>query len=169
MNEEWRDIKGHDGYQVSNFGKVRHVKITELKPEIRPVPRKCHSRDYVLARCTIGGKKYSVHRLVADAFLDNPQNKEQVNHIDGNTLNNHVENLEWATPKENMKHALETGLRKTKVPINKHEYICKEYEKGRTMPDIAKEFGVHNTSIRDILLKMKIPIRKKGAKGIEKL
>ena len=160
MIEEWRDIAGHEGYQVSNLGRVRHIKIVELKPEKRPIPRKNRAKDYIPARVTIGGKKYSVHRLVAEAFLDNPMNKEQVNHIDGNTLNNCVSNLEWATPKENVAHAIKTGLRKAKVPPTEYEYVCHEYVSGRTMTSLAKEFKVHESRIRDILLKFGIVARK---------
>lgn len=54
-------------------------------------------------------KTISVHRLVATAFLENPHEKEEVNHIDGNTFNNSLSNLEWVTPKENMKHAYKIG------------------------------------------------------------
>ena len=57
-------------------------------------------------------KRLYAHRLVAQAYIPNPENKEQINHIDGNVLNNHVDNLEWVTQSENQQHALELELRK---------------------------------------------------------
>lgn len=69
-------------------------------------------KRYATTSLTINGKQkhFYVHRLVGQAFIPNLLNKPQINHIDGNTNNNNVENLEWCTSKENMKHAVETGL-----------------------------------------------------------
>ena len=69
---------------------------------------------YKIVWMNIKGKQkhYYLHRLIAEAFIPNPDNKPQVNHIDGNKTNNNVENLEWVTSKENVHHAIRTGLMK---------------------------------------------------------
>ena len=87
-------------------------------------------------------KDYKAHRLVAEAFIDNPKNYKCVNHIDGNKANNHIENLEWCTHSQNAIHAYENGLRKPKYKpciINGVEY--------RSISDAAKELGVSRGTI----------------------
>lgn len=110
--EEWRAIEGYDGlYEVSNTGKVRsnnylgHGKQKELS--------QWNNGGYLRVTMRENGKsiKRLVHRLVAEAFILNPENKPEVNHKDGNKLNNNVDNLEWSTRKENLDHADATGLR----------------------------------------------------------
>ena len=73
------------------------------------------NKNYKTVSYTENGKQYIcyVHRLVAETYIKNPYNKPKVNHIDGNKLNNHVENLEWVTQSENMKHAYKNGLAKS--------------------------------------------------------
>lgn len=165
MEEIWKDIEGEEGFQVSNLGRVRHITVTILKPDVRP----CHSDlPYAQSRVYINRHHYSVHRLVAQAFIDKPKGKEFVNHKDGNPQNNAASNLEWVTAKENTHHALVNGLRKMKIPFSKYEYVCSEYLKGRTMQDIADEFHAHNTRVRDILIKNGVAIRKKGARPLWK-
>lgn len=156
MKEIWKDIEGLDGYQISNLGRVRHIKITYLKTSIRPTKNTNHFTE----RVTIKRKHYSVHRLVAEAFLEKPDNKDQVNHIDGNSTNNIVTNLEWVTAKENTSHAIKTGLRKLKIPLSEYKTICESYINGHTMADIATNYNVDATTIRTILIKSGVRSKK---------
>ena len=117
--EIWKDIKGYEGlYQVSNIGRVRSVdryvnhigcKVIRKGKILRPATDTSGYHGVILSKNNIA-KRYKVSRLVASAFIPNPQNKEQVNHIDGNKLNNNVVNLEWCTASENIEHAYKNGL-----------------------------------------------------------
>lgn len=114
MTEIWKNITSYEGlYQVSNFGRVRSVRLNKiLSPK--------HNWDgYLRIQLWRDNKnKYVfIHRLVAEAFIPNADNKPFVNHIDGNKSNDRVDNLEWCTQKENIKHAFATGL-STPCPKN---------------------------------------------------
>jgi hypothetical protein len=106
MQEIWKPVKGYEGiYEVSNFGNVKNnVKVLSLRV----------NRGYQYITLYKDGKTSSkaVHRLVAIAFIPNAKSKPEVNHIDGDKLNNHINNLEWCTPSENAIHAYATGLKK---------------------------------------------------------
>ena len=125
--EIWKDVVGYEGlYQVSNLGRVKSVDrykdnhgTKQLVKEKIKTTRK-DKQGYLLLDLYKNNKKKTVrvHRLVAMAFIPNPQNKETVNHIDGNKENNTVENLEWATQKEQNEHIYATGL-KPKDSIDK--------------------------------------------------
>lgn len=102
MNEIWMPIAGYeDRYEVSNTGKVRSLnyRMTGKKKELKPITQ---GKGYhAVGLCKNGKMRWGkVHRLVADAFIPNPENKREVNHKDGNKKNNHADNLEWATASE---------------------------------------------------------------------
>ena len=109
QNEEWKDVCGYEGaYQISSLGNVRNSRTMYLLK-----PSKTNSGYYEVKLYDKNKSKsvhFRVHRLVATAFIDNPECKRTVNHIDGDKSNNTVSNLEWATHKENLRHAHDTGL-----------------------------------------------------------
>lgn len=129
--EKWKDVKGYeDIYQVSDAGNVRTVDGKTTTRTINGVEQERHWRGRTLKQKTdkSGYKRVSlwrgkvhrdflVHRLVCDAFHWNPELKPDVNHIDGNPANNRAENLEWATPKENLMHAYRHGLNREPHPV----------------------------------------------------
>lgn len=108
MPEEWRDVKGFEGkYQVSNLGRVRNIKFLGHKRSFkqeRILTPKIDRNGYLIVHFSNGKKEDynpSVHRLVAMAFIPNPNNFPVVNHKDENKENNRVDNLEWCTPQYN--------------------------------------------------------------------
>ena len=110
-NEEiWKPVKGFDDYFISNKGRVKSTK--HKKPKIRKHSVSNYSTKYPCVVLSKNNKPKClfVHKLVAQAFIPNTENKPNVNHIDGDKKNNNVNNLEWVTPKENTRHAINNGL-----------------------------------------------------------
>ena len=106
--EIWKDIEGYEGiYQVSNLGRTKRLYKNDKEKILKPFSNK---DGYLIVNLCKEGKvkSRSVHRLVAQAFIPNPENKPEVNHKDENKSNNKVENLEWVTSKENNNYGTRT-------------------------------------------------------------
>ena len=155
-----KDICNYEGlYKIDENGNVFSVRNNKfLNTTVLP-----SGYEYVHL-CNGNGKTklLRVHRLVAEAFIQNPNDLPQVNHKDGNKLNNSVENLEWCTNLENMRHSIETGLRTVKGENNpsakltakdveniRKEYIPKSKEFGTVA--LARKYGVSNVMIGKII------------------
>ena len=118
--EQWKVVKGFENYLVSSLGNVKTIN-GKLK---KVVYDSKNDYGYVELWKNNKGKKFRIHRLVAETFIPNPKNLPVINHIDGNKLNNVVENLEWCTHQENTKHAMQNGLIKP-PPRSYHHPYCK--------------------------------------------
>ena len=155
-DEVWLPIPDYEGYQISNYGRVKSFKHKEphiLKPAI-------DKYGYLKISLNQDGKQklFSVHRLVALAFIPNLENKPQIDHIDGHKFNNHVSNLRWVTDKENKRNAYDLGLKKhpkgedsirAKL-TNEQARFIKENPLGLSFSLLARMFGVCIQSISNI-------------------
>lgn len=113
MEEIWKSVSGYEGlYEISSLGRVKSLHFK--KPHIVGTRRRGgpNNDDYWVVELTRNKSQnqYAIHRLIAIAFIYNPENKPQVNHKDGVKTNNAISNLEWNTVSENTKHAYDTGL-----------------------------------------------------------
>ncbi len=153
--EIWKDIKGYEGlYQVSNLGRVKsYHKFTNgviLKP------KKNRYGYYFVGLCSDTKRNHYIHRLVANTFILNMDNKPQVNHINGVKTDNRVENLEWCTNSENQSHAYKNNL-KTSMKGGNHimsklneDQVINILNDGRPNKEIAKEYNVGRLAISRI-------------------
>ena len=168
MKEKWKIIEEFPRYLISNKGRIKILSTLEDK--------KLFVKDDGYVATTLGNGKQSykyVHRLVTETFVKNKHNKPQVNHINGIKGDNRAENLEWVTPSENIRHAIDTGLLKYK---KKEEEIKKsKYSKGEKISssklspeevieirvlwdfkeykkvELAEIYGVNESTIRDVI------------------
>lgn len=130
--EKWVKIKDFPNYEISNLGNVRNSKMKLLKPNPK-------QKGYLQVQLYYQNKKkrFSIHRLVAQAFIPNPKNYSQVNHRDGVKTNNKVCNLEWCSPLDNNLHAIKTGLRK---PFSNEEKIIRSERMKRIRPTMNERY-----------------------------
>lgn len=146
--ENWATLDANPAYEVSDCGRIRHGS--------RIIAGSLHQDGYIYV--TISGRQIPVHRLVAQMFLSNPEQKPEINHKDGNKQNNQASNLEWMTSSENQKHAVEQGLQsrptavyKGKFSAETRETIKQRWASGETFRALAKDYGVSHTCIHDIV------------------
>lgn len=142
MKEEWRNIKGYPKYQVSNFGRVKsyqYDKVNGLLLTLIPCPQ---NRLCVNLWCGDKHKIFRVHRLVAEAFIPNPHNYPEVNHLNRNTRDNKPENLEWCTHAENMAHYKRCCnlIREERWLKRQQELYAKRKAKHDIILDIRKKY-----------------------------
>jgi hypothetical protein len=165
---EWRAIKGYEGlYEVSDTGLVRSLDRTDRLNRFKrgAIKATCdNGRGYLCVNLKANGKQAqkTVHRLVATAFIANPDNLPEVNHIDGNKVNNSVSNLEWCNRADNLKHAFKNGLNKQcKGLDNKQHTLSKEavifirnnakpYDKNYSYAELARKFNVSEPTIKKV-------------------
>lgn len=167
--EIWKDIKGYEGkYQVSNYGNVKSLPRTRkakfnsvsYKQEIILKPKTANN-GYLLVNLYIESKRvmFSIHRLVALTFIDNPNNYPVINHKNGIKTDNRVENLEWCTQSHNRIHALENNLAKVAKGETHcqarltNEQVLEIRNDNRKQWQIAKQYGISQTMVSHIKLK----------------
>ena len=135
----WLAIKNYEGlYEVSNTGLVRSIARDKT---LALNPRKDTKYLVVSLWKNNKGKNFYVHRLVCEAFIPNPNELPEVNHIDGNRQNNHTNNLEWVDRQGNIKHAIETGLRTYTSRLTNKEFLelLKQVINGKTYQELSQE------------------------------
>lgn len=157
--EIWKDIEGFEGlYQISNLGRVKSLtysnQYTTLKKE-KIIKQQVNHKGY---KCVSIGykprKTITIHRLVAKAFICNPNNFSQVNHKDGNKQNNSLENLEWCDNDFNMNHAKINGLldnrtQKLKKKINQFSLQGEFIKQWESAEDVFRSLKINSSHIRE--------------------
>ncbi len=137
-----------EDYLITEKGEIINKRRNRI---VKPQP---NGKGYL--RVSIGGKLQFVHRLVAEKYIPNPENKEQVNHKDGNKLNNCVENLEWATNQENRNHAIKNRLHLCGEDCSWSKLTEKDVDfircnKDMTINEMAEKFNVTRSCISSVI------------------
>ena len=162
-DELWKPVIGYEGiFEVSDKGNLKRL-LENGKERILKGYENCNGYRATVLCVNHVPKSKLIHRLVAEAFIPNPDNLPQINHIDGNKKNNSVENLEWCDSKHNINHAWSNGLHRipngtnnprhklTEDQINYIRKNCVRYDQNRGTSALARKFGVSQTTISRIV------------------
>lgn len=146
MEKRWSIIKDFPNYKISSDSEV--INLTTGNRVATPM----HQHGYRCVRLWNNGKTrlLKIYRLKAIAFIPNPDNKKEVNHLDGDRLNEDLSNLEWSTPSENMKHAVRTGLARMQFKSGLDHVQCKLTRD--QIYEIRRLRNVENKKLREICI-----------------
>ncbi|TPF78384.1 MULTISPECIES: NUMOD4 domain-containing protein [Bifidobacterium] len=154
----WKAIAGFDYYEISDSGKVRSIrhKVTCKNGFVKTVPEKylrpaLGRNGYLVVSLWQEGRQSMryLHRLIAEAFIENPWHLPVINHKNGDKTDNHVTNLEWTTYSGNNRHAYRTGLKKKPVKLGPEE-VALIRSSSETEIELSKRFGVCTATIRAV-------------------
>ncbi len=164
QGELWKWIKGYEGlYQISNFGRIKSFPRNGTGKEIKILRPRATKMGYLQICLRKNGvrKSYSIHRLVAEAFIPNPENKPEVNHKFGIKFDCYFENLEWSTKAENNEHSIKMGLPKFGIErdvsklnseqVRRIRENYKPYDKKYGVTALAKKFNVGTSTIMRVI------------------
>ena len=157
----YQNINYSNLFEVSNYGNIRRIKTGKILKQI------LNSNGYYNIIISLGSRKnkkcFRTHRAVAETFISNPENKSQINHIDGNKLNNYDYNLEWVTQSENIKHAFNNNLIKIKIGCDNYysklsyddilfiRTKYKPFDRQFGCRSLSRKFGVSHGTIEKII------------------
>jgi hypothetical protein len=164
--EEWKDIEGYEGlYQVSNYGRIKsfvgfnghnYIEREKILCPYKQQTNHNYTRSVVKLYKNGVKKDFKVHRLVAKAFVSNPQNYNTINHLDGNPLNNKACNLEWCSQKHNVQHALDNELKINRINTIDRDTILELLNNNFNYDEISKILDVTKGTVFNYIKRFKI-------------